>query len=119
MSLEQAINENTIAIRALIAVMQNKPVSAELPPAEVIANNATPSAAEKHSAHGGEGATLADEVPLTYAGLRDDFLALVKSNKPAALALLDSFKVKTLKELEGKEVFYKAIAAKIAEANNG
>jgi hypothetical protein len=148
MSLEQAVQENTAAIRELIAVLQGpNPVKGALAKEKPAAGKsvitsdtpqfgpdhmrlleeakkkdatreadeaATKKAAEKIAEENNLGASI--DKTYTYDELATEFLKLVKSDKPAALAILASLKISSLKEIKGKDVLYTAIAFKIAEA---
>lgn len=105
MSLEKAIQENTEAVRALIAVMQGNTKQA---PAEVAPARATPVAAP---------AAPAETPPaLSYADVQKPFLKLVSANRDAALALLAEMEVKSLKGIEDKPATFSDVLARIEAA---
>lgn len=102
MSLELAVKENTAAIRALIAVMAaagtatcSQEAVAETPVAEDPQPEALP-------------------VELVYADIQKPFLKLVQKSREDAVALLEGFKFKTLKD--AKPAQFAAVLEKIEAA---
>lgn len=126
MSIEKAIEANTLALQNLLAALTSAARStgcadkgSELP---VFTPETTVLTTKELTAAKAGAKTLneaEEKEPLTYDELRTDFLKLVKTNKSAALNILASFNVDSLLLLKDKPTFYPAIAAKIAEANNG
>ena len=93
MSLEQALKENTEAIRALTAALNQTPVVSE--PAAVVP------AAE----------------PLKYEAIQKPFLKLVSKNRPTAVALLSQLGLKKLDGVQPEQ--YAEVLKMIEEKFNG
>lgn len=151
MSLEKALEANTIALQNLTQVVQDlvdvtakadlanattkaegatlpkatAAAAAEIGKAAVAAGKAAEKAAQVEVKEDGskpDGGETPDDPTKrvwTYDELAKDFLALLKSNRPAAMAVLESMKIASLKDIKGKEVYYSAVAAKLEEARNG
>ena len=132
MSLEQAIEANTIALQNLLEALVTAARStgcADTPSdhVEVVVKKPTadkkvekaPEKVVEKAKDVKEDIDARVEKALTYDDLAADFLALVKADKPKALAILASLGVDTLKPLKDKPELYATIAAKILEALNG
>ena len=114
MSLEQAIQENTAAIKALIAALGTGATSQAAAPAETATveepkaekpakekKQQAPAATPESKA---EAAAAADEpAPVSYDDCAQSVTKLAKSKgRPAAVALLGQFDLKTLQDAKDK-----------------
>ena len=129
MSLEQVIQENTAAIRELIAALgKGAPSQAaapvENPPVEEPKADAKPTKEKKQQAPAAtpesqeEAAAAADEpAPVSYDDCAQSVTKLAKSKgRPAAVALLGQFDLKTLQDAKDKpELLAQVKAAADAE----
>ena len=129
MSLEQAIQENTAAIKALIAALGTGATSQGAAPAETATvedpkADAKPTKEKKQSAPAAtpeskeEVAPAADEpAPVSYDDCAQSVTKLAKSKgRPAAVALLGQFDLKTLQDAKDKpELLAQVKAAADAE----
>ena len=128
MSLEQAIQENTAAIRELIAALGTGATSQAAAPVETATvedpKAEKPTKEKKQSAPAatpeskGEVAPVADEpAPVSYDDCAQAVTKLAKSKgRPAAVALLGQFDLKTLQDAKDKpELLAQVKAAADAE----
>ena len=126
MSLEQAIQENTAAIRELIAALGSgatgKPVvetaTVEEPKAEKPAKEKKQQAPAAMPESKEEAAAAADDpAPVSYDDCAQAVTKLAKSKgRPAAVALLGQFDLKTLQDAKDKpELLARVKAAADAE----
>ena len=129
MSLEQAIQENTAAIRELIAALGAGATSQAAAPEETATvdepqTDAKPAKEKKQSAPAAtpepkeEAAPAADEpAPVSYDDCAQSVIKLSKSKgRPTAVALLGQFGLKTLQDAKDKpELLAKVKAAADAE----
>ena len=114
MSLEQAIQENTAAIKALIAALGKGAPSQAAAPAETATveepKAEKPAKEKKQSAPAAmpeskeEAAAAADEpAPVSYDDCAQSVTKLAKTKgRPAAVALLGQFDLKTLQDAKDK-----------------
>ena len=108
MSLEDSINKNTEAMNRLISALAAMPVSANTVGAPALLTEAP------------KGDAQPDEVHLSYNdSVRKPFLALMSSNRAAAMKLLADLGVPNLKGYEKNPESYAEVAQKIKEAANG
>jgi len=113
MSLEDSINKNTEALNRLVSVLAAMPVSA----ASVGAPAPLTEAPKEEAAKPDE---AQPEAQLSYDNdVRKPFLALLNSNRAAAMKVLADLGVPNLKGYEGKTESYAEVAQKIKEAANG
>jgi len=107
MSLEQAVKENTEAIRELIAALktQGATCAASVP---VVAQPAQPKEAA---------AETKVEEPLKYEAIQKPFLKLANKDRPAAVALLAQLGVKKLDGVKTEQ--YAEVLSLIEEQLNG
>ena len=128
MSLEQAIQENTAAIKALIAALGTGATSQAAAPAETATveepKAEEPTKEKKQSAPAAtpeskeDTAPAADEpAPVSYDDCAQSVTKLAKSKgRPAAVALLGQFDLKTLQDAKDKpELLAQVKAAADAE----
>ena len=128
MSLEQAIQENTAAIRELIAALGKGAPSQAAAPAETATvedpKAEKPTKEKKQSAPAAtpeskeDAAAAADEpAPVSYDDCAQSVTKLAKSKgRPAAVALLGQFDLKTLQDAKDKpELLAQVKAAADAE----
>ena len=128
MSLEQAIQENTAAIKALIAALGTGAPSQAAAPAETATveepKAEKPTKEKKQSAPAAtpeskeDTAAAADEpAPVSYDDCAQSVTKLAKSKgRPAAVALLGQFDLKTLQDAKDKpELLAQVKAAADAE----
>ena len=128
MSLEQAIQENTAAIKALIAALGTGATSQVAAPAETATvedpKAEKPTKEKKQSAPAAtpeskEGAAAAadEPAPVSYDDCAQSVTKLAKSKgRPAAVALLGQFDLKTLQDAKDKpELLAQVKAAADAE----
>ena len=123
MSLEQAIQENTAAIKALIAALGTGATSQAAAPAETATveepKAEKPTKEKKQSAPAAtpeskeEAAAAADEpAPVSYDDCAQSVTKLAKSKgRPAAVALLGQFDLKTLQDAKDKPVLLTLVKA--------
>jgi pyruvate/2-oxoglutarate dehydrogenase complex dihydrolipoamide acyltransferase (E2) component len=123
MSLEQAIQENTAAIKALIAALGTGATSQAAAPAETTTveepKAEKPTKEKKQSAPAAtpeskeDTAAAADEpAPVSYDDCAQSVTKLAKSKgRPAAVALLGQFDLKTLQDAKDKPVLLAQVKA--------
>lgn len=118
MSLEQAIEENTKTLQALIALIRETPIGKFVPdaaikPALVDASAQAPSKVAAVSAAAATGEAI------TYDTLKNAFLALIRqlgSAEAAKTAVLTPLGLSDLKSNENKPDLFPAILEKITQA---
>ena len=125
MSLEQAIQENTAAIKALIAALLStydaapvETATVEEPKAEKPAKEKKQQAPAATPESKAEAAAAADEpAPVSYDDCAQSVTKLAKTKgRPAAVALLGQFDLKTLQDAKDKpELLAQVKAAADAE----
>ena len=120
MSLEQAIQENTAAIKALIAALLTtydaapaETATVEEPKAEKPTKEKKQSAPAATPEPKDEVAPAADEpAPVSYDDCAQSVTKLAKSKgRPAAVALLSQFDLKTLQDAKDKPVLLTLVKA--------
>lgn len=112
MSLEAAIQENTAAIKQLIAVMSGKPGVTP----EVKASASKPAAASSVSSPA-EKSAPASSAAIAYDDVKKITLALAKQNRDAAVAVLKEFGAENALKLKPEQYadFMKKAEAKLEE----
>lgn len=103
MSLEQAIQENTIAIQDLLAFFKTQPVinTAHIGAQEVVAENVKTEGIKKSKKVAAETPVVVneetEEAKLAYKDVADAFLKLVSRDREKAIAILTAHKLTSLK----------------------
>lgn len=116
MSLEQAVTDNTVAIRDLIAALSK---SSGVAAAPLLGNSSSTAVVEKAVVVPSAAASDVSTIDITYEQLSKEFLALIRklgSAAAAKAAVLTPLGLENLKDNSSKVELFPAIWEKIQKA---